>query len=526
VETSGHTGQAPAGAELADVGRLARRLLNRAVETARTEGKPLRRLLLDHLGPDAASLPTVSATWPAYEHVNVQVGLEAWLAESPGDGPDSEAQRSHEIIGITGIGMMRHMDLGIGDLLEAGNAGPFGSAGAGGVTTTAVPSGPGGATHPCVRHGVYLVDDAGTRLAIMLQPVEFKGPLPEVTLQVAGADHDAIERALSEISRLASERSVFRGQVISMAPEMFGPGRQAPLNFLERPAVSRDQIVLPADVLESIEEQVLGVGSHASRLRASGQHLKRGVLLYGAPGTGKTHTLRYLLGQMPETTVIVLSGPALGRIKQACSVARALQPSVVVVEDVDLIAEERQARPGAPFPMPLLFLLLNEMDGLDSDVDVTFLLTTNRADVLEPALAARPGRIDLATELPLPDADARRQLIHLYQGNLKLDLDKPGAIVKRTEGVTAAFLKELLRKAALLASKDDGGGPDEAIRVTDAHLNAALGRLLDARNQLTRVLLGGEQPIAKAPKPKKSGHPPLPPADSGPPTPALRSPGQ
>jgi hypothetical protein len=515
VETSGHTGQAPAGAELADVGRLARRLLNRAVETARAEGKPLRRLLLDHLGPDAGSLPTVSATWPAYEHVNVQVGLEAWLAEPPDDdGPDSEAQRSHEIIGITGIGMMRHMDLGIGDLLESGNAGPFGSAGAGGVTTTAIPSGPGGATHPCVRHGLYLVDDAGTHLAIMLQPVEFKGPYPEVTLQIAGADQDAIESALGEITRLASERSVFRGQVISMAPEVFGPGRQAPLNFLERPAVSRDQIVLPTDVLESIEEQVLGVGRHAGRLRASGQHLKRGVLLYGAPGTGKTHTLRYLLGQLPESTVIVLSGPALGRIKQACSVARTLQPAVVVVEDVDLIAEERQSRPGAPFPMPLLFLLLNEMDGLDSDVDVTFLLTTNRADVLEPALAARPGRIDLAAELPLPDADARRQLIRLYQGNLKLDLEKPGTIIKRTEGVTAAFLKELLRKAALLASKDDGGGPDDAIQVTDAHLKAALDKLLDSRNQLTRVLLGGEQPAAKASK--QSGHPPLPPADSGP----------
>jgi hypothetical protein len=67
-------------AELADVGRLARRLLNRAVVTARTEDQPLRRLLLDHLGPDAASLPTASATWPSYEHVNVQVGVDAWLA--------------------------------------------------------------------------------------------------------------------------------------------------------------------------------------------------------------------------------------------------------------------------------------------------------------------------------------------------------------------------------------------------------------------------------------------------------------
>jgi hypothetical protein len=76
---------------LSDAG-LARRLLNRAVETARTRDQPQRRLLLDHLGPDAATLPTASATWPSYEHVNVQVGVDAWLA----------AHR-HEVYNITGI---------------------------------------------------------------------------------------------------------------------------------------------------------------------------------------------------------------------------------------------------------------------------------------------------------------------------------------------------------------------------------------------------------------------------------------
>src|ERR1700761_6110175 len=97
-------------AELADVGRLARRLLDRAVETARTERHPLRQVLLEHLGPDAAYLPTVSATWPAYEHVNVQVGLDAWLA----GGSDA---RSHEVFGITGVGFMRQMEIvGVADL--------------------------------------------------------------------------------------------------------------------------------------------------------------------------------------------------------------------------------------------------------------------------------------------------------------------------------------------------------------------------------------------------------------------------
>ena len=72
-----------------------------------------------------------------------------------------------------------------------------------------------------------------------------------------------------------------------------------------------------------------------------------------------------------------------------------------------------------PGQHPLLFQLLNEMDGLAEDADVVFVLTTNRADLLEPALAARPGRVDQAVELGLPDATARRALLELYRGRLR-----------------------------------------------------------------------------------------------------------
>jgi len=185
------TSEPPDHPELADVGHLARRLVDRAVQTARTEDQPLRRLLLDFLGADAATLPTVSATWPSYEHVNVQVGLEAWLAQ--------DRDRTHEVFGITGIGMMRHMEIvGIGEFLQPPNHGPFGSASFGGVMTTAVASGPDGQTHPCVSHGIYLVDDAGARLAIVLQPVS-RGPNPEVVLQITGAEQDRIQAILGEI---------------------------------------------------------------------------------------------------------------------------------------------------------------------------------------------------------------------------------------------------------------------------------------------------------------------------------------
>ncbi len=479
--------------ELADVARLARRLVYKAVDAARTEDKPLRRVLLDHLGGDADGLPTVSGSWPSYEHVNLQAGLDAWLA-----GPG----RRVELLGITGA--MRGMDYGIGWLMT-GSAGH--RLGSGGVTKIALPAGPGGVTRSCVQHGLYLVDDNGVRLALLVR-VREHGPYSEVDLDVAGPDASRIMTTLEEIRRLVSERSVFRGQVIAFGAEMFGFGHQVPVMFLSRPAVSRADVILPDGVLEAIERHVLGVGRQATRLRANGQHLKRGVLLHGAPGTGKTHTVRYLLAQMEGVTAVVLTGSALGRIREACSVARALQPSVVVLEDVDLIGEERMPRMGPVIGHhPLLFQLLSEMDGLDSDIDVTFLLTTNRPEVLEPALAARPGRVDLAAELPLPDAAARRELVRLYQRDVELDLTEPERVIERTEGVTASFLKELIRKAALLACEDEAGsgvaghgqaatgtGQAAPIRVTDDHMTAALDQLLESKSHLTRVLLGGGQP--------------------------------
>ena len=465
--------------ELADAGRLARKLVGRAVRLARTDDQALRRLLLDHLGPDAATLPMVSAKYPLYEHVNLQVGVDAWLAADPG--------LTHDVVGITGVSYLQHTDATISDIIQADRDSSMGSAGVGAAVRTALPCGPGGETHSCVSNGIYLVRDGDERLAIMLL-LTSSGPSVEVSLQVVAADQATVDHVRREIWRLAQERSLFRGQVLSFGPEMFGHGSSTPLNFLTRPNVSRDQVVLPEELLDEIERQVIGVARHSARLLASGQHLKRGILLHGAPGTGKTHTVGYLLGQLPGVTVIVISGRALGRITEACSVARTLQPAAVVVEDVDLIAEERTARDGQH---PLLFQLLNEMEGLNSAADVTFLLTTNRADLLEPALAARPGRVDLAAELPLPDAEARRQLLRLYAGRLVLDGVDLDAVIARTEGVTAPFLKELLRRAALLAAEADavGAGP---LRVTDADLATALDELLDGGRQLTRVLLGGE----------------------------------
>lgn len=465
---------------LSDVPLVGRHVVNRVVREARAAAAPtFRSRLRDHLGDEIDTLPVVGEAWPAYEHVNVQRALDAWLDE-PG--------RDHEVIGIAGY--RHHGDFGFVDLL--GDADMMGIR-PGNVTRTSLAAGPGGETQDCLRAAVVLVTDGDGRAAILLHEPERHSDMEGLSVEVVATPTAHARRIADDLRRLAHELNVYRGHVVSFGGSVFGE-RASLLRFHGRPVLSADGLILPAPTFDDVRRQVVGVARNRDRLRAAGQHLKRGVLLYGPPGVGKTHTVRYLLSELTDTTVVELSGNTLHAIREACSIARSLQPSMIVVEDVDLIAEQRDHYGGET---PLLFTLLNEMDGLDDDADVIFLLTTNRADLLEPALAQRPGRVDQAVHIGLPDREARHRLIQLYSGTMQLDDDGIADVLDRTDGVTASFLKELLRRAAVRASDESPQGTDAAapLRISAPALGAALDDLLDTRNQMTRAVLGGDTEV-------------------------------
>ncbi len=436
---------------------------------------PLKDLLDRHIGADVETIPVITESFAAYDHVNVQVAMSAYL---------QVGGRTHRVVGMTG--QQRHFG-SFSDVLEMTR---HGATRVGPVDLVNLPVGPD-ETLACVQFGLFLVADPGGPFAVLMRGPGEHRPQPDVSLEVVTPDEAMTRRFLDDIRRLMVELNVFRGQVMGFGESHLGHLGAGPIVFLRRPEMAREQLVLGEGLLESVELEILGIARHRDRLRASGQHVKRGLLLHGPPGTGKTHTVRYLIGQAQQHTVVLLTGGGLAMVRPACALARLLQPAMVVLEDVDLVAHERGMF-GHGMPTPLLFDVLNEMDGMAEDADVAFVLTTNRADLLEPALAERPGRVDLAVHIGLPDEDARARLIALYGRGLDLRLDKPGVVVARTEGVTASFVKELMRKSALIAAEGSRG--DGRITVTDAHVGRALDELLAERNELTRALLGAESP--------------------------------
>lgn len=320
------------------------------------------------------------------------------------------------------------------------------------------------------------------RPVVLLQHSAGDYGVPELRVEVLCADPDSAQRLLDEVAERMDAQSVLRGQVMTLGAPLFEPVGASMMTFHERPEVPESSVILPHGLLGQLHRHVVGLSALAEPLRQAGQHLRRGVLLYGAPGTGKTHTVRHLIGAAPEATVLLLTGEALASISLAAQTARALQPAIVVLEDCDLVAEDRELSADG---RPLLFELLDCLDGQGGDADIVFVLTTNRISVLEPALTQRPGRIDLAVEIPRPDLAARTALFGLYAAGTGFSETARRTAAEQTEGITASFVREAVRRAvvtALAESRD----PE------DADLLSAVDQLSTDQEHLAAALSSAE----------------------------------
>jgi AAA+ superfamily predicted ATPase len=453
------------------------------VPTATLQPDGFAERLRSHFGCDPASLPATSFKPADLDRPNVQLALDVYLAEQG---------RQSELIGLATPSS--HIELTFSLLVARAQPGYRIQPGPVGRTMIALDE---GRSLACVSSGMFFISEGDSRLAVLVANQRF--PSEGMAVEVMAPSLQDAEVFLHELRGLMRMHNVYRRKLISLSGAQTPMGSKIEVMFHSREPLERDEIVLPDGVLERAERSTIVFDRHASELRERGHHMRRGLLLYGPPGTGKTLTATYLAGALADRTSIVLTGPALSLVRGSCAMARDLQPSMVILEDIDLIAQERTTM-GAN-TTSLLFQLLNEIDGIGTDTDVIFVMTTNRADLLEAALAARPGRVDQAIEFPLPDAGARARLVELFCRDLDADLSRLDVLVAETDGASPAFLRELVRKAALYAAM--GGEP----AIGQAQFADAL-RELEEGGKLTRSILGagdGAAPAATAPaSPRRS----------------------
>ena len=224
---------------------------------------------------------------------------------------------------------------------------------------------------------------------------------------------------------------------------------------------------------QAIEWQVL----YAHKLKALGVRPSRGVLLYGAPGCGKTSLVRAAasvsgIGFLKANGAELFSaflGESERILRELFARARGLQPCVLFLDEIDAIVGRRSLEgsgdgaEASGVQQRILSTMLNELDGIDSAAGVVLVGATNRLDMIDAALL-RPGRFDHLVEVPLPDAAGRQDILVKSSRGMPLSPDVDfGRVAQDTEGFTGAGLARICKEAALAALRED---------VTAAHIHS------------------------------------------------------
>jgi len=218
---------------------------------------------------------------------------------------------------------------------------------------------------------------------------------------------------------------------------------------------SLKDVILSDKARSKINRNVLSFLNNSDLFAAKGLSKSRGILLYGAPGTGKTMTCESIINQV-DCTVICVSNDTvenLREIKRIYALAEKLAPTLMVIEDIDTLGG-LDRRDGASHP--LLGELLASLNGVGPTGNVVIVATTNYPQYLDRALADRPGRFDIRVEFPIPDAGLRKAILKKYLK--QFDNDITGAkgkghierFAKESEGLTGAYLREVVTTAYLI----------------------------------------------------------------------------
>lgn len=269
-----------------------------------------------------------------------------------------------------------------------------------------------------------------------------------------GKDHlEVAARFSQELRRLVSRRSRFRGCLIATNRSSAPLGVQnGSVEIVCRPGSLMP--ILDPELERQLDEALVAFMRQRHQLHQLGMASKRGLLLTGPPGTGKTSIVRWLLHTAPEFSAVLVRGETPQDIRASFELARLMAPSIVVIEDVDLIGVNRYANGLAPF----LGALMTEMDGLQSNDDVFILMTSNDSSEMEAALVRRPGRVDSIVEVGLPATPTRRRMLQSYfessglAGCLDFEM-----VAQQSEGLSPACLREVFQRGVVRALEEQRG---------------------------------------------------------------------
>lgn len=236
---------------------------------------------------------------------------------------------------------------------------------------------------------------------------------------------------------------------------------------MEQEVTTRFTDVEGIDSAKEELEEIVDFLKKPERYFGSGAKIPRGALLAGAPGTGKTLLARAIAGESnvpfiqcsAANFVEMFVGVGAKRVRELFEQARANQPCIVFIDEIDAVGKKRSAGgvPSNDEREQTINQLLTEMDGFDNETGIVVIAATNRIDILDDALL-RPGRFDRKIQVTLPSVQGRKKILGVHARDKKLADDvNLGSIAKQTTGFSGADLANLLNECAIRAVRDGDG---------------------------------------------------------------------
>lgn len=224
-----------------------------------------------------------------------------------------------------------------------------------------------------------------------------------------------------------------------------------------------DNLVLPETLRAEIERELPAFFAAREMYESYGVPWKRGVMLYGPPGNGKTHAVKAMINASGRPCLYVKSlegeyGTEHGRIRGIFARARRGAPCVLVLEDLDSLIDDDNRS-----------FFLNELDGFETNTGLVVLATTNHPEKLDPAILDRPSRFDRKYHFALPAPAERARFVAAWNARLRVEMRLSGAaldaLVRLTEGFSFAYLKELFLSSMMqwMVARASGGMDEIAL---------------------------------------------------------------